>query len=109
MKEFCTLRAKTYAYLSDDNSEYRKANITQKCVIKRRTMFKNYTNCLFNNKTMLRPQQVFRSDHHDEYTVKTNTIALRSNNDGYKYLMGLQHIRMEQIYLKHVKVRYLWL
>ena len=44
-------------------------------------MFENYTNCLFNNKTMLRPQQVFRSDHHDEYTVKTNTIALRSNND----------------------------
>ena len=55
MKEFCLLRAKTYAYLPDDNSEYRKANITQKCVIKRRTMFKNYTNCLFNNKTMLRP------------------------------------------------------
>ena len=40
MKEFVGLRAKTYAYLMDDDSEKKKAKGTEKCVIKRRLMFK---------------------------------------------------------------------
>ena len=56
MKEFCALRAKTYANLLDDISEYKRAKGTKKRVIKSRLMFENYTNCLFNNKTILRPQ-----------------------------------------------------
>ena len=35
MKEFVALRAKTYAYLLDDNNEIKKAKGTKKCVIKR--------------------------------------------------------------------------
>ena len=35
MKEFVGLRAKTYAYLMDDNSEHKKAKETKKSVIKR--------------------------------------------------------------------------
>ena len=81
MKEYCALRAKTYANLIDDNSEYKRAKGTKKRVMKRRLMFENYTNCLFNNKTTLRPQQVFRSDHHNQYTVKINKIAPSSNDD----------------------------
>ena len=42
-------------------------------------MFENYKDCLFNNKTIQRPQQVFRSDCHDEYAVEINKIALSSN------------------------------
>ena len=42
MKEFCALRAKTYAYLMEDDSEMKKAKGTKKCVIKRRLMFENY-------------------------------------------------------------------
>ena len=34
MKEFFTHRAKTYAYLTDDNEE-KKSKGTKKCVIKR--------------------------------------------------------------------------
>ena len=34
MKEFCALRPKAYAYLMDDSSEKKKANETNKCVIK---------------------------------------------------------------------------
>ena len=34
MKEFCALRAKTYAYLMDDDSEKKKAKGTKKCVTK---------------------------------------------------------------------------
>ena len=43
MKEFCALRAKTYAYLMNDDSEYKKRKRMKKCVIKRRLMFENYT------------------------------------------------------------------
>ena len=51
MKEFVALRAKTYAYLMDDDSEKKKAKGTKKCVIKRRlNMVKKYKNCLFNDK-----------------------------------------------------------
>ena len=34
MKEFVALRAKTYAYLMDDDSEKKKAKETKNCVIK---------------------------------------------------------------------------
>ena len=35
----------------------KKAKGTKKCVIKRRRMLKNYKDCLFNDKTILRSQQ----------------------------------------------------
>ena len=35
MKEFVGLRAKTWAYLMDDDTEHKKAKETKKCVIKR--------------------------------------------------------------------------
>ena len=50
MIEFVGLRAKTYAYLMDDDSEHKKAKGTKKCVIKQIFMFENYIDCLFNNK-----------------------------------------------------------
>ena len=39
MKEFGALRAKTYSYLMDENSEVKKSKETKKCVIKRELMF----------------------------------------------------------------------
>ena len=65
MKEFVVLRAKTYSYLTDDDSEDEKAKGTKKCVIKRRLIFGNYTDCLFNDKTILKSQQKFKSDCHN--------------------------------------------
>ena len=41
MKKFCGLRAKTWAYLMDDDSEKKKVKGTNKCVIKRGLMVKN--------------------------------------------------------------------
>ena len=46
MKEFVGLRAKTYSYLIDDSSKYKKAKGTQKCIIKRKPKFKDFKNCL---------------------------------------------------------------
>ena len=64
IKEFVALRAKTYSYLMDDDTEYKKAKRTKKCVIKRILMFKD---CLFNN--------------HNVYTEQINKITLNSNDD----------------------------
>ena len=80
MREFCMLRAKTYEYLMDDDSEKKKAKETKIWVIKREIMFKNYTDSLFNN-TILRSQLRFKSDHHNKYTKEINNIALGSNDD----------------------------
>ena len=104
MKEFVALRAKTYAYLMDDDSEHKKAKGTKKCVIKRRLMFENYTDCLFNDKTILKSQQRFKSDCHNVYTEQINKIVLSSNDvRDYKHLMKLQHIHMEQTHFELCK------
>ena len=46
MKEFCALKAKTYTYLMEDDSEMKKVKGVKRCVIKRRLMFENYKNSL---------------------------------------------------------------
>ena len=81
MKEFAGSRAKTYAYLMDDNTEHKKAKGTIKCVIKRRLMFENYTDCLFNDKIILKSHQRFKSDYHNAYTEQINKIALSTDDD----------------------------
>ena len=50
-------------------------------MIKIGLMFKNYTDCLFNDKTILKSEQRFRSDCHNVYTEQINKNALRSNDD----------------------------
>ena len=59
MKEFVGLRAKTWSYLMGDGSEHKKAKETKKCVIERGLTLKNYKDCNFNNKTILKSQQRF--------------------------------------------------
>ena len=81
MKEFCALRAKTYAYLRDDDSEKKKAKGTKKGIIKGRIMFENHKDLLFNDETILQSQLRFKSDLHEVYTEEVNKIALSSNDD----------------------------
>ena len=81
IKEFCALRAKTYAYLMDDDSEKKEAKGTKRCGIKREIMLENYKDSLFNNNTILRSQLRFKSDLHNVYTEEVNKIALNSNDD----------------------------
>ena len=86
MKEFVGLRTKAYSYLMDDDSEHKKAKGTKKCIIKRQFMFKNYADCLFNYKIILKSQQRLKINCHSVYTEQINKIALSSNDD--KYLTG---------------------
>ena len=44
-------------------------------------MAKNYKNCWFNNKIILKAKQRFKSDHHNVQTDQINKIALSSNDD----------------------------
>ena len=78
--EVVALRPKTYAYLMDDGSDHKKAKGTKKCVIKQKLMFENYKDCLFNNKTVYRSQERFKSYYHDVYTEEVNKIALSSDD-----------------------------
>ena len=60
-----------------------KAKGVKRCVIKTRLMFQkyNYKDSLFNNKTIMRSQLRFKSDHHNVYTEEVNKIALNSNDN----------------------------
>ena len=44
-------------------------------------MFENYTDCLFNDKIILKSQQRFKNYNHDVYTGEVNKIALSSDDD----------------------------
>ena len=79
--EVVALRRKTWAYLMDDGSEHKKPKRTKKYVIKRRLVFENYKDCLFNNKTILKKQQRFKSYNHEMYTEEVNKVALSSDDD----------------------------
>ena len=79
--ELCAPRAKAYMYKLDDDTEYKKAKGTKKCIIKRELIFENYKDSLFNDKVIIRSQQRFRSYNHKVYTEEDNKIALSSNDD----------------------------
>ena len=81
MTEVFALRPKTYAYLMHNGSNHKKAKGTKKCVIKQQFKFENYKDCLFNNKTIYRPPQRFKSYYHNMYAEEGNKIALSSNHD----------------------------
>ena len=48
---------------------------------KEKIMFENYKDCLFDNKTVYRSQERFKSYYHDVYTEELNKTALNSDDD----------------------------
>ena len=86
MKEFARLRAKTYSYLIDDDSEDKKAKGTEKCVIKRKlyTDYKNYLkatqlenkiNQLEKTKKSTESTKSLRQNHNE--FIKNNKLILK--------------------------------
>ena len=101
----------TSRFSGNASSEDKKAKRTKKCVIKRKTKFENYKNCLeatqleskMNhleknkidvdrikenlkefiriNKSILKTQQRFKSERHNVFTEDINKMALSSNDD----------------------------
>ena len=70
VSEFCALKAKTYAFKLDNDSEVKK------CTVKNHITFNDYVNTLFNGNKLLTSQFTFKSDHHKIYTHKINKITL---------------------------------
>ena len=64
-----------------DDSKNKKAKGIKRCVVKRKLMFENYKDSLFDDKTILTSQLRFKSDHHDVYTGEVNKIALSSSDE----------------------------
>ena len=67
IREFVTLRPRTYSYLTDDGKEDKKAKGTKECVIKKMIKFNDYKKCLLNDEVILKSQQRFISKKHDVY------------------------------------------
>ena len=51
----------------------KKLKKQKKCAIKRKLVFKNHTDCLFNDKTMLKSQQRLKSDCHNVYIEQSSS------------------------------------
>ena len=62
----------------EDESETKTAKEVKRCVIKRRLMFENYKDSLLNNKTIMRSELRFQSDHHNVYIEEVNKVAPNS-------------------------------
>ena len=52
--------------------------------------FEDYKKCLFDNESMLKSQQRFKSENHEMYTENINKITLSSNDD--KRIVALDRI-----------------
>ena len=80
----------------DVDTEHKKAKGIKKYTIKRILVFKDYKDCLFNDKIILQSQQRFRSDHHNVCTVQIIRLreAVTMIRD-YKHLIKLQRIHTE--------------
>ena len=81
MTEFAALRPKTCSYLMDDCNSDKKAKGTKKCVLKQMLKLSDYKNCLLDNEIILKSQQRFKSEAHNEYTEEVNKIEPSSNDD----------------------------
>ena len=56
IKGVVAIRPKTYACITDNSIEHKKAKGTRKCAIKREIIFESYKDCLLNNKNVYRSQ-----------------------------------------------------
>ena len=77
---------------------------------KRKTMFENYTDCLFNNKVILKLQQRLKNNHHKVHTEDVNKIALSGDDDKRLqifnrvtiYPYGSEMMVMRDLFVKNV-------
>ena len=57
------------------------------CVMKQKLMFENFEYCLFNNKTVYRSQERFRSYYHIMYTEEVNKCENYSWKNYYEIVL----------------------
>src|SRR6218665_473667 len=80
IEEFIGLRAKFYSY-GMDGEDHKKCKGVKKYVVNKRITHDDYKDCLLTKRERLRKMNVFRSYHHDIYSMEVNKIALSGNDD----------------------------
>ena len=70
MKQFISMWAKMYSYLTNDGSIDKKAKSKKKCLIQREIRFEDYKTSLEKNETTMKLQPRFRSQVHNVFTEK---------------------------------------
>ncbi|GJQ82404.1 hypothetical protein Trydic_g11820 [Trypoxylus dichotomus] len=81
MSEFAGLRSKMYAYRVEGKGADRKAKGVKKRIAKTQISFEDYLECLREGKETSVEQKSFKSEKHQECTVKQNKIALCPRDD----------------------------
>jgi hypothetical protein len=77
MSEFIGLRSKMYSYkMHKSEKECKKAKGIKNNVVKKEICFEDYRNCLLNNEIIYKTQNLFRTNHHNVYTIEQNKLAL---------------------------------
>ena len=79
--ELAALRAKTYAYLQHDGKVDKRAKETKKCLRKRILTFDDYKDCVLKNETILKSQQICKSEGRNVHTMELNKKALTNTDD----------------------------
>ena len=80
IEEFVGLRAKLYSYRMD-GEDHKRCKGVKKYVVKKRITHDDYKDCLLTKREQLRKMNVFRSYHHDIYSMEVNKIALSADDD----------------------------
>ena len=68
-------------------------------------MFENCTDCLFNDKILLKSQQRFKSDCHNVCTEQINKIVVMMIKDCKDLIKVHNLFQTEQMHLKYAKAR----
>ena len=76
----------------DDDNVKKKAK-----GIKRRLMFENYKDSLFNDKAILRSQQIFKSNHHNVYTEEVKYQHLINKRER----VGIDHFNNPKAFIEY--------
>ena len=69
-------------------------------------MFENCTDCLFNDKILLKSQQRFKSDYHNVCTEQINKIVVMMIKDCKDLIKVHNLFQTEQMHLKYAKARW---
>lgn len=85
-KRFAGLKSKMYCITTEDGDEIKKAKGLKKNVVRKTISPDDYMNCIMNNCTFERRQNVFRSFKHNVFTVAQSKVAL-SPSDNKRFVM----------------------
>lgn len=82
IQNFIGLRSKLYAVRTVDSlNKIRKAKGVKSCVLKKQITYNDYFDCIMNNCTIVKKQNMFRSKLHNVFTVEQSKIALSPFDD----------------------------